>query len=143
MGGRSVLTSMDAGWILFFDGECGFCSAAVRWVARRDKRGRISFAPLQGRLAGELGLSRHAAPEGGTLVLMREPDGKVWTRSDACLELAWVLGGGWRVLLVLKGIPRCIRDAAYRWVADHRQRWFKVESACGMPDKELRKRMRE
>lgn len=133
---------MDAGWVLFFDGGCGLCSTTVRRVARWDKRARICFAPLQGKLAGELGLSCHATPVGGTLVLMRESDGRLWIRSDACLELASILGGGWRVFRVFTLVPRCVRDAAYGWVADHRQGWFK-QSSCDMPDDELRKRMRE
>jgi predicted DCC family thiol-disulfide oxidoreductase YuxK len=41
---------------LFFDGDCAFCHASVRRVARWDKRGRVCFAPLQGETARKLGL---------------------------------------------------------------------------------------
>ena len=34
-------------WVLF-DGECGFCDASVRWILRRDRRGRFRFGALQG-----------------------------------------------------------------------------------------------
>ena len=44
------------GWVLFFDGDCAFCSASVRQVVHYDKHGRVNFAPLQGKLAKEKGL---------------------------------------------------------------------------------------
>ena len=37
--------------VLFFDGECLFCQARVRWLQRRDRDGHLAFAPLQGALA--------------------------------------------------------------------------------------------
>jgi predicted DCC family thiol-disulfide oxidoreductase YuxK len=131
------------GWVLFFDGECAFCSASVRRVARIDKRGQVEFAPLQGKLASEMGLAGYAADSGGTLVLLREADGSVFTRSDALLELARVLGGFWKLATVVRCIPRVLRDAAYRWIADHRYLLMGKSASCALPDPELRKRLRE
>ena len=34
--------------LVFYDGPCGLCSRAVRWLARRDRRRALAFAPLQG-----------------------------------------------------------------------------------------------
>lgn len=130
-------------WVLFFDGECAFCSHSVRRVARLDRRGRIAFAPLQGTLAGEAGFSRYADEAAGTMVLLRESDGRVFLRSDALIELARALGGGWRILTVARFIPKSLRDAAYRWVAEHRY-WFAGKAdTCSLPDPELVKRLRE
>lgn len=131
------------GWVLFFDGECGFCSASVRRVARLDKAGKVEFAPLQGKLAGELGLTGHAVDQGGTLVLLREADGKSFTRSDALIELARVLGGFYRLAIVARWIPRSLRDAAYAFIADHRYLLMGKTASCALPDPELRKRLRE
>lgn len=108
-------------WVLFFDGDCGFCSASVRWVLRLDKHGRVYFAPLQGELARKLGLDVHASETGGTMVLLRESDGKVFTRTDALLELARVLGWPWRLARVVSIIPRRWRDGVYQFIADHRR----------------------
>lgn len=131
------------GWLLFFDGGCGFCSQSVRRVARFDKRGRIAFAPLQGRLAAERGLSGHAARTGGTMVLLREADGRVFLRSDAAIELARALGGWWRILVLARFVPRPLRDWAYRQIADHRYLFPGNREACDLPSPELAKRMRE
>lgn len=130
-------------WVLFFDGDCAFCSKSVRQVLRFDTQKRVSFAPLQGKLAAELGFTRHAAESDGTMVLLRESDNQVFTRSDALIELARALGGGWRVFTLARFIPKPLRDMVYRWVADHRYLFLGRSDACSLPDPELLKRLRE
>ena len=130
-------------WVLFFDGDCAFCSNSVRQVVRFDKHARVSFAPLQGKLAAEMGFARHAAADDGTMVLLREFDGQVFTRSDALIELARALGGGWRIFTLARFIPKPLRDRVYRWIADHRYLFMVKSDACPLPDPELLKRLRE
>ena len=130
-------------WILFFDGDCAFCSASVRRVVRFDQRGNINYAPLQGKLAGEKGFSHYAAAEGGTMVLLRESDGQVFTRSDAWIELARALGGAWKLLTITRFIPRCIRDFMYDLVANNRYRLIRKSDTCALPDPVLLSRLRE
>jgi predicted DCC family thiol-disulfide oxidoreductase YuxK len=130
-------------WVLFFDGDCAFCSKSVRQVVRFDKLARVSFAPLQGKLAAEMGFASYASADDGTMVLLRESDGKVFTRSDALIELARALGGGWRVFTLARFIPKPLRDWVYRWVADHRYLFMGKSAACSLPDPELLKRLRE
>jgi predicted DCC family thiol-disulfide oxidoreductase YuxK len=131
------------GWVLFFDGDCGFCHGSVKWAARFDKRGRISFAPLQGKLAAEKGFTAYADRDAGSMVVLREGDGKFFLRSDAAIELARALGGVWRVFTLARIIPKRLRDGVYRWVACHRFGLGAVSGACDLPGSELRKRLRE
>lgn len=128
-------------WVLFFDGDCGFCSRSVRWVIRLDRRARIDFAPLQGRLASEKGLVGRTGLD-GTVVLWREADGRFFERSDALIELARALGGGWRMFALARFIPRVLRDAVYRWIARHRHQ-LGGSASCDLPGPELRARLRE
>lgn len=130
-------------WVLFFDGDCAFCSKSVRTVARLDKAERVSFAPLQGKLAGELGFSGHAAKKGGTMVLLRERDGRVFKKSDAWIELARALGGWFRLLSLSRFVPRVIRDRVYDWVADNRYRFLGENDTCALPDPGLMARLRD
>ena len=130
-------------WVLFFDGDCAFCSKSVRQVVRFDKLARVSFSPLQGKLAAEMGFTHHTADADGTMVLLRESDGQVFTRSAALIELARALGGGWRVFTLARFIPQPLRDRVYRWVADHRYLFMGKSDACSLPDPELLKRLRE
>lgn len=127
------------GWILFFDGDCALCSRSVRMVARLDKRGNISFAPLQGELAREMGFSN----EGGTMVLLRETDGMLSTQSDAWIELARALGGGWRVFAIARFIPKPLRDFVYRFIAKHRYQLMGKADHCVLADAVLTARLRK
>jgi predicted DCC family thiol-disulfide oxidoreductase YuxK len=131
-------------WVVFFDGNCGFCSWTVRQVFRLDRHARITFAPLQGDLAREHGFSKYADEAGGTMVVLRETDGKVFTHSDGLIELARAFGGGWRVLTVARFIPKWLRDAGYRWIAHNRYRLMgRADASCALPDPALLKRLRQ
>jgi predicted DCC family thiol-disulfide oxidoreductase YuxK len=129
-------------WVLFFDGDCAFCSRSVRQVVAVDKNALISFSPLQGELSQKHGFSHHASKDGGTMVLLRESDGRAFTHSDAWIELANALGGWWKFLTVTRWIPKFIRDSVYRLVADNRYRILGKADACALPDPELLRRLR-
>jgi predicted DCC family thiol-disulfide oxidoreductase YuxK len=130
-------------WILFFDGECALCSASIRWLCRADRQGRISFAPLNGELSRKLGFSHHAARDAGSMVIWREEDALAFTRSDAWIEIARVLGGPWRFFLVVRWIPRRWRDAVYGMIARNRHAFAGGPVACRLPNPELAKRLLE
>lgn len=77
------------------------------------------------------------------MIVLRELDGKVFTRSDAWLELARALGGGWRVLRVFQWVPRPLRDWVYQVVADNRHLLFGETDSCSLADPAVAKRLRE
>lgn len=130
--------------MLFFDGDCGFCSKSVRRVYQFDPRGIIEFAPLQGVLAGKLGLRKYAEKGGGSMVILRESDGVMFTKGDAIIELGKALGG---ILAALASafslFPKNVRDWAYDLVAKNRHLLAGKDNTCAMPEEGLRKRMRE
>lgn len=131
------------GWILFFDGDCAFCSAGVRRIFRADRRGALRFAPLQGKLSGEMGFSEYADPSGGSMVILREEDGAFFVRGDAVLELARALGGPWRLLHVGRILPRGLRDALYSLVAKNRHWISRKGGFCELPAPEFLARILE
>ncbi|MBL7804382.1 MAG: thiol-disulfide oxidoreductase DCC family protein [Saprospiraceae bacterium] len=121
--------------VLLFDGVCNLCNGAVQWVLLRDRRGVFRFAALQSD-TGQAMLRQFgfAAEDFDTVVLI---DGdRVFTRSDAALEVVRRIGGFWPVLYAFKIIPRPIRDAVYNWVARNRYRWFGRQEQCMLPRKE-------
>ena len=130
-------------WVLFFDGDCAFCSKSVQQVVKFDPHGRVAFAPLQGKLSGEMGFTKYADEKGGTMVLLRESDGQVYTQSDGWIELARALGGWWRFLTITRFIPKLLRDRVYRWVADNRYRFMGKSYSCSLPDPVLLARLRD
>lgn len=67
-------------------------------------------------------------------------DGRAYVRSDAAIRVARFLRGAWKLLGVVRIVPRSIRDYAYDVVARNRYRWFGRHDACIAPTPELRDR---
>ncbi len=129
-------------WILFFDGDCAFCTKSVNRVFDLDHQGVIHFSPLQGELAKKHELSNHADIKEGTMVILRETDGAIFLRSDAMIELSRALGGWCRIGTLGRFVPRFIRDGIYKCIARNRHRLTRKGDACRMPTPEFRARMR-
>ena len=106
--------------IVLFDGECGFCNRAVRFILRHEADHLLFFAPRQSQIGQEL-LRRYgfgAAP--GTMVLIES--GQAHGRSTATLRICRHLRYPWRLFAALLVIPRPLRDLAYNIVAHLRYR---------------------
>lgn len=124
-------------WVVFFDGECAFCSRSIRLLARLDRLDHIRLSPLQGPLAAEKGLGRYADEADGSMVVFRESDGAVFTHSSGVLEMARALGFPWRVFAVFAIVPVGIRNGVYKWIARNRYRWFGKADVCQLPTEDV------
>lgn len=113
--------------VFAFDGHCVMCSAGARWVLRHDRRGRIRLLPAQSPL-GEA-VYRHFGLDADRTNLLIE-QGRARTRSDAVLRVAELVGPPWSAVLVLRLLPRSLRNAIYDQVARNRLRLFGRSEAC-------------
>lgn len=125
--------------IILFDGVCNLCNASVQWVLRRDRAGQFRFAALQSETGQRLLAAHGLAQVSFDTVVLADGD-RIFTRSDAALEIARRLGAPWSGLALLRWIPRRLRDAVYNWVARHRYRWFGRQEACLLPRPEWKER---
>ena len=128
--------------LLFYDGDCGVCHWAVRFVATRDRDGRcFRFAPLGGPTFAEQVGEKERARLGDTLLVLTR-DGEVLHRSTGMIHILRRLGGFWRLLGSLSAIvPRPLRDWAYDRFAAVRHRLVRrPEGACPLLPPELRGR---
>ncbi|HEX4003455.1 MAG TPA: DCC1-like thiol-disulfide oxidoreductase family protein [Candidatus Acidoferrales bacterium] len=127
---------------LFYDGHCGLCHGAVKFVLRRDRDGRLfRFAPLQGAtFEARVPAERRAGLPDSIIVLTN--DGALLARSAAVLHILRQLGGGWKLLAgLLAVIPRVVRDAAYDFVARVRYTVFgRRDDLCPIMPPDLRAR---
>jgi predicted DCC family thiol-disulfide oxidoreductase YuxK len=127
---------------LFYDGHCGLCHRAVKFVLKHDRSGRaFRFAPLQGEtFAARVPAERRAGLPDSIVVLT--DDGSLLVRSAAFLHILRRLGGGWvAVASVLGVIPRGLRDFVYDLVARIRYRVFgRRDDVCPIVPPELRAR---
>jgi len=146
-----VEESFDIGGrlLVVFDGRCGFCNRAVRWLLRRDRQDRVRFvasesAKVTGLLARH-GLDGAGAAEGpGTILVVREAGGtaeRVLLRSDAVVALLRELPRPWPAVGVTLGwVPRLVRDVGYGLVARWRYRLWGRLGSCPAPTGEERER---
>jgi len=126
---------------ILFDGVCNLCNGFVQFVIRHDPAGHFHFASLQSE-AGRALLAAYGIqavttdPESVVLIT----GGKVYSHSTAVLRIMRRLGGAWMLLYVGMLLPRFVRDAAYRFIARNRYRWFGREEACMLPTPALTQR---
>jgi predicted DCC family thiol-disulfide oxidoreductase YuxK len=122
--------------LVLFDGGCGLCDRAVRFLLRRDRRRALAFAPLQGETAAPF---RHLAggPGAGApgwLVLVERSGGepRVRVRAAAVARALELAGGGWGLAgRALARVPPRLADAAYLAVARRRGRFGAPACALG------------
>lgn len=120
--------------VVFFDGECGLCDRAVRWLWDRTDAD-VHFAPLQGATANDFIPEHLRTPPLSTLVVWE--DGVVSIESGALATIARRMPGARGRLLRALTLPlfRPVLNVGYRLIVRNRLRWF--GTACQLaPDRE-------
>ena len=130
----------EDGDIVFFDGECGLCDTAVRQIMQIDSKRRLRFAPLQGQTATCLLDESLRSPENLKTLVYLDRAQKVWTKSEATLEILMRVGGFWKIASLAKILPVGFRDWFYDRVAE-RQRSIIDKANCPVPTEDQRARI--
>ena len=120
--------------IIFFDGVCGMCNAFVNLILRVDRKRTFLFAPLQGSTAREMLPPLGDDAREWSMVYVDEAG--IHDQSDASLEVYRRLGGLWRLLSLLRYVPRALRNPVYRIIARNRYRWFGKKDSCRVPSQD-------
>jgi predicted DCC family thiol-disulfide oxidoreductase YuxK len=134
-----MLAEPSCPYLLLFDGVCHLCAASVQFVLRHDPSGLIHFCSIQSELGSKLYREQGLDPARPQSMLLITAQG-VYSKSDAVLKLAEVMGGPLSWLSLLKVIPRCLRDFAYSFIATNRYRLFGKADRCWLPRPEWEKR---
>ena len=142
MNASDKVSPSQRGDLIIFDGVCNLCEASVNFIIRHDKDGVFRFVPSQSQLGGAL-QQRYGVNTAGldTVVLIR--DGQIYTESDAGVRIASTFDGPWRLLGLVRWVPRPLRDWVYRRIANNRYAWFGRKDVCSMPTPDLRRRFLE
>jgi predicted DCC family thiol-disulfide oxidoreductase YuxK len=125
--------------LVVFDGVCVLCSGFARFILKRDKTFAFRLATAQSPLGQTLYRHYGLDPEAfeTNLVLIH---GRPYAKLDTVAAVAERLGGGWRLLSVLRAIPRPIGDWLYDRVARNRYALFGRTEHCMLPPPEWRDR---
>lgn len=125
--------------VIFFDGVCNFCSFWVKFVIRRDPRGKFRFAPLQSPMGREACQALNLPEDPPQSVILKE-NNRHFTQSTASLKILKELSGLWPLLYAFIVVPTPLRNLVYRFIATNRYRWFGKEESCFIPTPEIRAR---
>lgn len=124
-------------YIVFYDGECGFCQGIVQFVLRNDKKGEIHFAPIQSEFTSTF-FDSLSEPRPDLSTFYFYSKGKLFKKSSAALRLCLKLKFPFPVLSFFLIIPFFIRDFVYDIVAKNR---FNIASkSCYIPTVEEKSR---
>jgi predicted DCC family thiol-disulfide oxidoreductase YuxK len=127
--------------IVFFDGECNLCNTSVNFIIHWDTRNFFQFSPLQSAFAHQR-LPQELVASGLQNTIVLKINERIYSRSDAALEIARNLSGIWPVFYFFKIVPKFIRDFIYDFIASHRYKWF-GKSSCLLPSADLKARFLE
>jgi predicted DCC family thiol-disulfide oxidoreductase YuxK len=134
------LPTPHAAYLVFYDGNCGFCSRSIRILHSLDHKDRIHFAPLGGETATLHGVASDFNAD--TAIVIRLSDHRKFEKSAAALQCLRALGGiPSCVASLLSFIPGRLRDRFYDLIARHRHRLFSPDHICDIPDSRLQKKL--
>ena len=125
--------------VIVFDGVCVLCSAFARFILKRDRRFAFRLVTAQSPLGQAL--YRHyglVTDDFETNLVLA--DGRAYAKLDTVVIAGVRLGGAWRLLALLRVIPRPLADWLYDRVARNRYRLFGRTEACMMPPPQWRDR---
>ena len=114
--------------IILFDGVCNLCNRSVDFVLKWDRKKQFCYVSLQSEEGKKLVEHYRIPLDTDSIILIRNT--KVFTESEAAIEIARMLPAPWKWLSILRFLPRRWRDGLYRWVARNRHRWFGKRENC-------------
>lgn len=117
--------------ILLYDEDCGFCKWSLDKILAWDRAGRIRPVPIQSDDGQRLltGTDPRARLDSWHLVT---PDGTLVSGGAAARPLARLLPGGRPLAAIFAAFPG-VTERAYRYVAQHRDRWarlLRIDADC-------------
>lgn len=122
---------------ILIDGDCLMCSRTAAYIGRIDKNKKLRIL-LRSTAHEVISLEEYPLEILFTdsVVFIR---GKfAWVKSDALIQLGVELGGPWNLVLILKLIPKALRDYVYDKVAANRHGigkiLFKGPPSCSIPN---------
>jgi len=126
--------------IILFDGVCNLCNSAVQFVIKHDKMDVFRFVAIQSQRGQEI--LNHIGVESTKMdsIVLYEPGLAYYFKSDAILQIARHLNVFFSLVLLLKIVPKGLRDKWYDYIAKNRYTWYGKKESCMIPTPSLEKK---
>ena len=128
--------------IILFDGICNFCNRTIKIILKYDQDGYFQFAASQSNAAMGIMQAFKLDQKASASVILIDNE-KVYTKTDAVIQIANHLKGWPRLFMRLKYVPKLLRDFGYDLVAKNRYTLFGKRETCRIPDASIRHRFLE
>ena len=128
--------------IILFDGICNFCNRTINIILKYDKVAHFQFAASQSNAAIDIMQAFKIEQIAIASVILIDNE-KVYTKTDAVIQIARHLKGWPRLFRFIKFIPKPIRDCGYDLIAKNRYILFGKKASCMIPDASIRRRFLE
>jgi predicted DCC family thiol-disulfide oxidoreductase YuxK len=125
--------------IILFDGVCNFCNRSINIILDHDQDAHFQFAPSQST-AGKDILQQFGLDQKASASVILIDNKKVYTKTDAVIQIATYLKGWPSLFSIIKFIPKPIRDFGYDLIAKNRYTLFGKRETCRIPDESIRHR---
>lgn len=122
--------------LIVFDSCCVLCSATISFLARIDRKENLYFTTFDSKVWKEI--SGESPSEPDSIIFFK--DGKSYIQSDAVIMIINTLEYPWKLMNVIKMIPRMLREKLYRLIARNRYTIFGMKDYCGIPSHKIKRR---
>jgi len=125
--------------VIIFDGICNLCCGWIQYLIRKDKTMKFRFVSIQSETGQKL-LNKvdGNVKQRESIIYLKE--NKYYLESSAVIEILSDVGGLWKLIVVLKLIPKPIRNKLYQIIAKKRYRFFGKRTDCLLPTPVNKKR---
>jgi predicted DCC family thiol-disulfide oxidoreductase YuxK len=114
--------------VIFFDGICIMCNDFVNFISERDSQNIIFFCDIRSEKAKSILLKNNFKIESIETIIFLNGD-KILFKSDAIIEILISLNKFYKILSILKILPKKTRDYFYDQVSK-RRRFFGEKDDC-------------
>lgn len=127
-------------WVLF-DGDCGLCHWAVRFIVPKDLNKNFCFVPLNSpfgiQLLRERGVSLEEKTNGALpldSVILIDPNKAYYIKSEAIIQILKLLPYWYYIGVLIQCVPSKISNFCYDYTAKNRTKWFGSKQSCNLSD---------
>ena len=122
--------------VIIYDGFCVFCSRFINFLIKIDTKKQNIFTSISSEYSKKILINKLNSQEIGKFIVYISNQ-KVYTKSDAVLQIFIDLGGIYRAFTLLKIFPSGFRNLFYNLFANNRYKWFGKLDECHLPSKEI------